>query len=560
MESVNTHYYTDVCNADRYGVLLMGISIYFRGGIIIKLKKMLSVVAAAAISASAFAGMILTANASDTDAVTYIWDLTASSGAVQKGKITSDQNEDVIIMSTGVELSKRSDFTYASGDDTTTKHCVAQMNATKDESLKITVPEGYTSASLYFELGCASNKTIYIKELSSDEVIITDKTNGNDNKKKLRVYTAKVESGKTYYVDYNMLNNDGSKNYYACIGKVALTLTKDSGETPSSSPTATAEPEKTSSDILIQGNARVKSLTLTPQDNNSTPYTVTWQRNGSSSVNGKEYQTLKDVPFGTYDVSATYVTEYYKAKSCPSTITIDANTTYNETTPNLVVTTDKITGVPNELDTDKLYGKTITFDFSTNTGAPNEYLNLESSETTRVLSNDLDEGIFLKVDTTTNKNDSTALDGVVANGKLGGKFNSIAVGGNSIQCNPGTEYTYTGESGFVGFVAWNKTWLSKIEVTSVAKPVAPSATAAVSQDFTDSTGVAASLWNAKLEGNGTTFNNVKATVTASDGKTASAEAKLDTNITSDGNVEIFVVVNKASSDITTVEITTSTVE
>ncbi len=72
-------------------------------------------------------------------------------------------------------------------------------------------------------------------------------------------------------------------------------------------------------------------------------------------------------------------------------------------------------------------------------------------------------------------------------------------------------------------------------------------------DFAEAGSDAASLWNATITGTGATYNKINAKVTLVgsevEPKTASAEL---TNITTTGDVTVFVVVNKAKADIASV--------
>lgn len=83
--------------------------------------------------------------------------------------------------------------------------------------------------------------------------------------------------------------------------------------------------------------------------------------------------------------------------------------------------------------------------------------------------------------------------------------------------------------------------------------IKPTADASCEGTFEGTDGTKASVWSAVLKGNGTTYNKINATATASDDSTATNSIDTAT-ITTTGDVNIFVYVNKAQTDLKSVSV------
>ncbi len=129
----------------------------------------------------------------------------------------------------------------------------------------------------------------------------------------------------------------------------------------------------------------VKSVTITGKDNDFTQ-TVNYSRdgshgacrsNGDNSTNG--YGIFEKVPYGEYTVSFDVVDEYYDAVE-DKTITVNAETNEDENIFDVVLSMK--TDNRNETDINEINiqpGSVITWDFSSKSGAPNEYLKVEGT-------------------------------------------------------------------------------------------------------------------------------------------------------------------------------------
>lgn len=81
-------------------------------------------------------------------------------------------------------------------------------------------------------------------------------------------------------------------------------------------------------------------------------------------------------------------------------------------------------------------------------------------------------------------------------------------------------------------------------------PSAVTASKADAQEFTDAEGVGASLWQATIAGTGATYSKINATATLTDTTVGSKTVSVETtNVTTTGDVNVFVVINKVISDI-----------
>ncbi len=88
-----------------------------------------------------------------------------------------------------------------------------------------------------------------------------------------------------------------------------------------------------------------------------------------------------------------------------------------------------------------------------------------------------------------------------------------------------------------------------------ALPETVTANADDAVDFDNAGSNAASLWNATINGTGATYSNIIAKVTLKDSREQTASPETMPTITGDCNVTVYVVVNKAISDIESVVLT-----
>lgn len=183
-----------------------------------KTKKILSFLAAAAISASAFAGLAATASAADT--ITYTWDFTDStffSSAITAGStIISDQNEKTAIMTNpGAKFScNTTSVTDANG----TAVQVVKAEATASNAMQLDVPDGST-AHLTIQLTSGSTgKVLKLSDVKGNALI-----SASDYTKNVldKTYECDLSCNATYYLD--------TTAYKAYIGKVTLAVTGKSG-------------------------------------------------------------------------------------------------------------------------------------------------------------------------------------------------------------------------------------------------------------------------------------------------------------------------------------------
>lgn len=547
---------------------------------------MLSFFTAAAISAGCLAGMAVTASAatvSDLTAVsgnaTYYFSDYTSNGTtpISSGVLFADNHL----------IGASSSLTVATNKGNSTVNGGSYLNCLRVKN----------NVNLVFKTASACTVTVYGQGHSERTLRVGTSDKGNDiyydatnlNSGVFSFEISAENANKPIYIVSWDTTKDDTQTGGADLYLAAIDFSFSSSPTESTDPseTETANPDApTSQNVTIKGNAGVKSVTFTAEDNSET--TLTWQRDGynEASLNdangGENYNQTDDkrnyyktveLPLGTYTVSAMAVSPYYVIGDYPATLTV------GETAPEfpaLTLTASKAT-LTGTINYEKLWGKTITFDFTTKTGEPNEYLALQNNDAALVYSTEYTDDMFIEVDTKKYYSSNfTKEDGTYVSG---GKFNSIDRSGD-IQCNIGTviyvpmntgsvvdfggksfsvvngdgtvksgltSYTYEGEtSKFVEFVCdTGNQYLSTITIITGEKPAEPTApsfsvnlgTGTVYKGTSDKQDTVATAYIAEIGNSGArgTISSFKVTVDDKTPQTASFNV-----VTLDGGANAYI--------------------
>jgi hypothetical protein len=276
-----------------------------------KMKKVLSLLTAAAMGASCMAGMAFSASA-DTS-TTYTWDFTSSTffpAEIKSGNdIISDQGETTAIMSNpGAKFSRNTSSVKDSSGNA--MQCV-KTEATASNAMKLVIPDG-DKATLSIQLTSGSSgQELYIRD-SEGNALITAKDYTKNVLGDHDPYSTDVTCGETYYLD--------TTNYKAYVGKVVLTVTSSSGE------------ESTDPSIALDN----KELALTAGDTeqlkatvkNADGATINWTSDNEDVATVDQAGNVTAVAAGEATIKAELEGEGYDGYSDSCKVTVSEKVDY----------------------------------------------------------------------------------------------------------------------------------------------------------------------------------------------------------------------------------------